>query len=157
MVLKILLALVLGLAGTGATAAADAGPKVEAAWARASIGGSQLSVAYATVISPAADRLVAVETPVAERAELHSHRMKSDGTMEMRGVDAIELKPGEPVVLKPNGPYHVMLTGLKAPLKQGDSFPMTFVFEHGGRVESRVTVESARAMEPTKKQPGAGS
>jgi copper(I)-binding protein len=106
-----------------------------------------------TVVSPVADRLIAVETPVAERARLHTHRMTSDGTMEMRGVEAIPLKPGESVTLKPNGEFHVMLMGLKQPLKEGESFPMTFVFEKGGRREATVKVESARAMAPT----GSGS
>jgi copper(I)-binding protein len=154
MITRAVLGLLLTVAAAGLAWGAD-GPRVEDAWARATIGRSQVSVAYMTVASPVADRLVAVETPVAERAELHTHRMKSDGTMEMRGVDAIALKPGESVVLKPNGEYHVMLMGLKQPLKQGESFPMTFVFERGGRREATVRVESARAMAPT--QQGSGS
>jgi copper(I)-binding protein len=149
MTMKPLLVLLAALALSGFALAQDPGPRVDGAWARATIGRSQLSVAYATVSSPVADRLVAVETPVAERAELHTSGKKSDGTMEMRGVEAIPLKPGEPVLLKPNAEYHVMLMGLKQPLKEGESFPMTFVFEHGGRRQVTVKVESARAMAPT--------
>ncbi|MBI1777758.1 MAG: copper chaperone PCu(A)C [Proteobacteria bacterium] len=133
----------------------EAGPRIEAAWARATIGRSQLSVAYMTIVSPLADRLVAVATPVAQ-AQLHAHTMLGDGTMQMRPVDAIQLKPGEPIVLKPNGSYHLMLTGLKQPLKEGDSFPMTLTFEHAGTREVLVKVENARAMAPQPKQ-GSGS
>jgi copper(I)-binding protein len=158
MLIRTALVLLLALAGplslgVGAAAAEEPGPKVERAWARATFGRSQLSVAYMTVSSPTADRLVAVETPIAEHASLHSHLMKSDGTMEMRSVEAIPLKPGESLTLKPNGEYHVMLTGLKQPLTKGESFPMTLVFERGGRKEVTVRVESARAMAPTE---GAG-
>ena len=135
-------------------AAQDAGPRVDQAWARATIGRSQVSAAYASLTSQSADRLIGVETPIAQHAELHTHTMKSDGTMEMRGVDAIALKAGETVVLKPNGPYHVMLIGLKQPLKPGESFPMTFIFQNGGRKTATVKVESARAMGPSV---GAGS
>ena len=98
MALRIILALALALAGTGIAAAADSAPTVEAAWARATIGRSDVGVAYATVASPVADRLTSVETPVAAHAQLHSHRMNSDGTMEMRAVEALPLEPGKPVV-----------------------------------------------------------
>jgi copper(I)-binding protein len=149
-----LMLLILG-AGSNLSEAAESGPKIEGAWARATIGRSQISVAYMTVTSPIADRLVAVETPVADSAELHTHLMKSDGTMEMRPVDGLDLKPGETVTLKPNGPYHIMLSGLKQPLKQGESFPMTFVFKEAGKREAVVVVENARAMAPSAK--GSGS
>ena len=43
--------------------------------------------------------------------------------------------------LAPGG-YHVMLMGLKAPLKEGQSFPLTLTFEHAGKVEVEVMVES---------------
>jgi hypothetical protein len=39
--------------------------------------------------------------------------------MKMRQVDAIDLPAGQTVELKPGG-YHLMLMGLKAPLKDGD-------------------------------------
>ena len=156
MAIRYVLTLFLLIVGAGGVArATEDGPKVEGAWARATIGRSQLTVAYATVTSAVADRLIAVETPLAERAELHTHLMKADGTMQMRPVDGIDLKPGEPVVLKPNGEYHIMLIGLKQPLKQGDTFPMTLIFQKSGKREAVVTVENARAMAPSAK--GAGS
>jgi copper(I)-binding protein len=36
---------------------------------------------------------------------------------------------------------HLMLIGLKAPLKEGDSFPMTLQFERAGTVEVKVIVD----------------
>ncbi len=116
-------------------------------WARASIGQAQAAAAYLTVMNKGSlpDRLVAAEGDVANRVELHTHMMQ-DGVMKMRQVDAIEVAPGEPAVLKPGG-LHVMLMGLKAPLVEGKSFPLTLVFEKAGRVEIEVPIGEGTAME----------
>ncbi len=116
-------------------------------WARASIGQAQAGAAYVTVMNQGSlpDRLIAVEGEVANRVELHTHMME-DGVMKMRPVKAIEVAPGEPAVLKPGG-LHIMLIGLKAPLVEGQSFPLTLVFENSGRVEIEVPIGEATAME----------
>ena len=112
-------------------------------WARASIGQAPNGAAYMTITTEGAeaDRLLAAESTVAKRVELHSHTM-ADGVMKMRPVEAIEVAPGEPTLLQPGG-LHVMLMGLKAPLKMGESFPMTLVFERAGRVEVEIKIEEA--------------
>ncbi|MCW8860848.1 MAG: copper chaperone PCu(A)C, partial [Rhodospirillales bacterium] len=51
--------------------------------------------------------------------------------------------------LQPGGD-HVMFMGLNAPLKEGDTFPLTLVFKNAGEVTINVTVKAAGAM-------GAGS
>src|SRR5690606_19241515 len=66
--------------------------------------------------------------------------------MKMRAVDTIEVAPGETLRLAP-GRFHVMLMGLKAPLVEHDSFPMTLHFEHAGDVEVAVIVESVATMQ----------
>ena len=116
-------------------------------WARASIGQAQAGAAYVTVMNKGSlpDRLVAVEGEVANRVELHTHMMDG-GVMKMRQVEAIEVAPGEPAVLKPGG-LHIMLMGLKAPLVKGESFPLTLVFERAGRVEIEVSIGEGTAME----------
>lgn len=40
----------------------------------------------------------------------------------------VDLQPGEAAVLRPGG-LHVMLIGLRAPLKEGEKFPLTLTFE----------------------------
>ena len=57
---------------------------------------------------------------------------KTDGVMKMREVEGLELKPGDMITFAPGG-YHIMLIGLKAPLKVGDSFPLTLTFQVGRR------------------------
>lgn len=117
-------------------------------WARASIGRAKAGAAYLTIANGGAevDRLIAADTPAAKRAQLHTHVMES-GVMKMRPLEAAEIAPGEPVVFRPGG-LHIMLMGLKAPLKEGDSFPMTLSFEKAGKIEVRVKIEAPTAMEP---------
>ena len=63
----------------------------------------------------------------------------------MRPVSTIDVKPKGQTMLKPGG-LHVMLIGLKQPLKQGESFPLTLTFEKAGELDVSVVVEKAGAM-----------
>jgi copper(I)-binding protein len=120
--------------------------QITSPWARATPGGATTAAAYMTIMSPTADRLVAVSTPIAKKAELHT--MTMTGTvMKMRQIAAIDLPAGLPVTLKPVG-IHIMLTGLAQPLKQGQSFPLTLTFAKGGTHEVTVAVEKVGAMGP---------
>jgi periplasmic copper chaperone A len=65
----------------------------------------------------------------------------------MRPVEALEVKPGTPTVLKPGG-YHIMLMDLKGPLVVGHSFSVTLTFEKAGKVEATAKVEKVGAMAP---------
>jgi periplasmic copper chaperone A len=129
------------------TAAAQAGDvQIKDAWARATPGGAQTAAAYVTIESTAGDRLTGASTPAAQKAELHS--MTMDGNvMKMRQVDAIDLPAGQAVTLKPGG-YHIMLTGLAQPLKEGQSFPLTLTFAKAGTQDVTVTVQKVGAMGP---------
>ncbi|MBM3598972.1 MAG: copper chaperone PCu(A)C [Alphaproteobacteria bacterium] len=122
--------------------------QVEQAWARATAGQMRTGAAYMTLVNTGTepDRLIAVATPAADKAELHTHVMEGD-VMRMRALTAVEVNPGSPSVLKPGG-LHVMLMGLKAPLKAGDSFALALTFEKAGRIETTVKVGAAGASGP---------
>jgi copper(I)-binding protein len=131
-------ALAVGQApSSGRAAAADL--EVHHPWARASLGAHQTGAAYLALVNfgESADRLVAVSTPAAKRAELHGHSMDDQGVMKMRPVEAIEVTPKSEAHLQPGG-LHVMLMGLVAPLKEGDAFPMTLRFEKAGEIQVTV-------------------
>jgi periplasmic copper chaperone A len=133
--------------GHPVTLAADEGSGInlEHVWARATPGGATTGAAYFTVSSTALpDHLVGASTPVAALAELHE-TTNDNGVMKMRPVASITLDPGKPVTLKP-GSFHVMMTGLKSPLKVGDSFPLTLTFEHAQPVTVSVPVEATGGM-----------
>ncbi len=91
------------------------------------------------------DRLLRVSSPVAARAEIHTMSMDSAGIMRMREAGEIALAPGAAIKMRPGDGYHVMLMGLKQPLKEGDSFAMTLEFERGGRAEVKVVVQVPKA------------
>lgn len=121
---------------------------VSGPWARASAGKVKNGAAYVTQIvnnGHQVDRLTGVDTPAAKKASLHTSKMEDD-IMKMLPVKAIEVKPGEPAVMKPGG-LHIMLMGLKAPLKMGDMFPMTLTFEKAGTLEIKVMVVEPGAMD----------
>ena len=87
---------------------------------------------------------MSASTPVANKAELHTH-IKDGDVMKMREVQSIEIGPHSKVMLKPGG-LHVMLMGLKEPLVKGSHFPLTLVFEKAGKMTVDVSVEGVAAM-----------
>jgi periplasmic copper chaperone A len=114
------------------------GISIDSAWSRTAMPG-RTGVVYLTITdSGAADRLTAVASPIAAKAELHES-FTEQGVAKMRAVDALPVTPGKPVTLAPGG-YHIMLMGLRQELKPGDSFPVTLSFEHAGQVAATVTV-----------------
>lgn len=141
------IALLLGLA-TAAEAQPASGPpiRVEGPWARATIGGARTGAAYLTILNqgPADDRLVAISTPVAGIAELH-RTVEEQGIMKMLPVPALEIEAGAKIAFEPGG-YHIMLMKLRAPLKEGQTFPLALTFAKAGRIEVAVKVEKAGAM-----------
>ncbi len=126
---------------------AESGPiKIEQVWSRAAPQG-RTGVLYLTATdSGAPDRLVGVDTLVADKVELHES-LNENGVMKMRPVDSIPVAPGKPLVLKPGG-YHVMLMGLRHTLKKGDSFPVTLHFAQAGDVPATAHVAEAGAEMP---------
>lgn len=93
-----------------------------------------------------ADRLLSASTPVAASVEIHHMHMDGD-IMRMRAVPALDLPAKSEVRLRHstrNG-YHLMLTGLTAPLKDGDRFSLTLRFERAGEHEVQVWVQTPRA------------
>lgn len=147
---KLLLAAVLALAPLPAFAAdATLGPlQVDQPWSRATAASARNGGAYLVVrnAGPDGDRLVAAATTVAGRAELHTH-IDDSGVMKMRHVPAIDVPAGGQAVLKPGG-FHVMLMELKAPLAEGQRFPLTLTFEKAGSVTVEVAVGKPGAMGP---------
>lgn len=112
---------------------------VEAPWVRESLPQQQATGAFMRLHADAADvRLVGASSPLAEVAEIHEMRM-TDNIARMQRVDAIPLKAGETVDLMSGG-YHLMLMGLKGPMRKGQVVPLTLVFEYAGGRRESVTI-----------------
>jgi copper(I)-binding protein len=142
---------VLGLAGIIMADAASAKDynlgslKIEQPWARATV--TQTGGAYLTIDNGGPpDKLVGVQTEVAQKAELHRHIMEGN-VMKMVPVPGGIALPAGKTTLQPGG-YHIMLLGMKGPLKPGTTFPLKLTFEKAGTIEVTVTVAKAGAMGP---------
>lgn len=120
--------------------------QVHEAWARASAGQAANGGAFMKIenTSPHEERLLSAAADVAKTVELHTH-IKEGNVMKMRRVESIAVPMYGAVELMPGG-LHVMLIGLKAPLKEGDTFPLTLTFEHAGKITVPVTVQGVGAM-----------
>ena len=118
-------------------------------WARATPGAAKNGAAFMIIHNHGAspDRLLTAASEAAARVELHTH-LNNNGVMQMREVDAIDVPAGGMAELKPGG-FHVMLMGLKKPLKEGESFPLTLTFEKAGSTTVEVKVEGVGAMGST--------
>ena len=143
------IAFVLLLAGIGAASAHSyklGALEIGHPWARATpptapTGGGYLSVKN-TGTEP--DRLISASSPVAGAVQVHEMKMEGN-VMRMRELDGpLEIKPGETVTLAPGG-LHLMMMGLKAPLKQGEKIPLTLVFEKAGKIDVELLVEAMGA------------
>ena len=139
--MMIVSAALLPLAAVGAGAADNGGPTIDRAWARATPGSATTGAVYFRIESPIDDRLIGVASPVARKAELHTH-VEENGLMLMREVEGgLAVPAGQTVELKSGGLLHVMLIDLKQKLKAGDSFPLTVTFEKAGSRNVTVKVE----------------
>ena len=117
--------------------AAQAQVKVDDPWVRATVAPQKATGAFMQLTSAKAVKVVSASSPAAAVVEIHEMKM-DDGVMKMRAVDALPLPAGQAVALKP-GSYHVMLMGLKAPIKAGETVPLTLTVE--GEDKQRTTVE----------------
>ena len=109
-------------------------------WVRATVAGQSVAAAYMDIMAKTPAALVAVETPVAARAELHAMAMEG-GVMKMRPLEKLELPANRTVNLKPGG-HHVMLVEVKRELKAGERVPLKLTFQDRRGVKSTLQVEA---------------
>jgi copper(I)-binding protein len=124
-----------------ASAAASAQVTVDKPWVRTTVAQQTTTAAYLTITSAQGGKLVSASSPVAAVVDVHEMKMAGD-MMKMRTVDALPLPAGKPVEFKPNG-YHLMMTGLKAPVKAGDVVPIQLVVEDAQGKRETVDVKAA--------------
>jgi periplasmic copper chaperone A len=148
-----MLALFLLVAAVAAPAQAEevkAGDLViSQGWSRATPNGAKIGSGYLTIENKGTtpDRLVAVSADVAGKVEVHEMTM-NNGVMTMRPVgNGLTIDPGKTVKLAPGG-HHLMMFDLKSPLKQGDTLPISLIFEKAGKVNVSLAVEGIGAQGP---------
>lgn len=127
----------------------DGGITVEAPWSRATPPGARVGIGYMTIRNEGAepDRLIGARSERVPQTEVHSMSI-TDGVMEMDELtDGLEIPANGTARLEP-GSYHLMLVGLEEPLVEGESVPVTLLFETAGEVEVELAVGSIGARGP---------
>jgi len=86
------------------------------------------------------DRLIAVETPLAQEAVM-KELDTSTGIVRPREIDELSIPGNSKVSFRP-GVQQITLVGLRQGVEPGTSIPVTFVFERAGRVKTDVQIEN---------------
>lgn len=95
------------------------------------------------------DRLLGVDSPISDDAQLHEHAQTSGGTMKMQQVPSVTVPAGKDLTFAP-GAYHVMLMQPKerSLLSDGKRFPLTLHFEKAGDITVEVAVQKQAPADP---------
>ncbi|MBZ9713125.1 copper chaperone PCu(A)C [Deinococcus multiflagellatus] len=116
---------------------AQAGPTatltVEAARVVAVPPGVEETSVFGTLRNPGGRplRLTGVESPAADHAMLMVTRTDAQGRTGMQMTDALTVPAGGELVLSDTGD-HIMLMGLRAPLREGEPVALTLTDDAGG-------------------------
>lgn len=86
------------------------------------------------------DVLLAVESPVAAKVEIHASTSTNGVTRMSRLKDGVRVPANGSARLEPGG-IHIMLIKLNRPLAVGDKAPATLVFRDAGRVPIEFMVQ----------------
>jgi periplasmic copper chaperone A len=121
--------------------------EIKGAWVRAIPPASSLTAAYMVIENKGNedDRLVKVSSIDSDSAEIHATSVNEQGVANMKKVDAIDIPAGKGAELKPGG-YHIMLIGLKKPLKVGDEVELNLKFGKAGTINVRSEVKEMTGM-----------
>ena len=130
----------LGLSLLGLAFQVSAQTRVDDAWVRATVPNQSASGAFMSVTADSDSKLLSVASPAAKDVQIHEMTMKND-VMSMGPVKSVNLPAGKAVNFDPNG-YHVMLMGLTAQLKEGDSVPLTLTIENAKGEKETVEVKA---------------
>lgn len=123
------------------TAQVQAGEiKVSDAWTRATAPGQENGSVGLVITSQKDARLIAVTSPVAASAEIHTMTM-DNGVMKMRQLEDLPLPAKQAVTLGP-GSDHLMLFGLKHALKAGDKVPLTLTVQFADKRTEKINIKA---------------
>jgi len=133
--------LLFGAAALLCAAQAFAGEvTVSGAWVRATAPGQDSAAVSLNITSRQEARIVGASSPVAQRVEIHTMQHEN-GMMMMRQADSLPLPAKHEVAIGAGD--HLMLTGLKHALKEGDSILLTLIIEFADKRKEEITVRAA--------------
>ena len=122
--------------------------RVEGAWARATAAGRDSASVFMFITSKQDATLTGASSPVSKAVELRTMIHKG-GTMETLVIEKIGLPANKRVDMTSIHGYHLTLTGLNAPLKAGETVPLTLDIETADKKSIRI--EMRAEIKPLKK------
>ncbi|MDD5299349.1 MAG: copper chaperone PCu(A)C [Gallionella sp.] len=123
--------------------------QVEGARTRATVPGQETAMVYFSITSKQPATLVGASSAASKTAELHLMTHKN-GMMRMQEIKSIDLPANERVEMTEHG-YHLVLSGLKTPLKAGATVPLTLNIEMADKRSVKVNVKAE--VKPLKNAP----
>lgn len=112
---------------------------VTGAWVRATAPGQDSAAVSMHISTRKSARLMAVSSTAAERVEIHVMKHEN-GMMMMREVGELALPANQEVVLGSGN--HLMLVGLKQPLKAGGSLALRLTVEYADKHKEVIAVQA---------------
>jgi len=115
--------------------------KVTKVWARATAPGQDSASVQLTITSKKDATLIGVASGSAQRGEIHTMVMEGD-VMKMRAIESLPLPAKKTVTLGADG-NHLMLIGLKNPLKAGRKLPFAITVKFADGKTSVIRILAA--------------
>ena len=109
-------------------------------WVRATVAQQKSTGAFMKLQAAKDTTLISATSPLTPTVEVHEMRLQGD-VMRMREVPSISLSAGQAVELRPGG-YHIMLLNLQHQVKEGETVPLTLVFEGSDGARETVAVNA---------------
>jgi len=105
--------------------------QVRNSWVREPIGGHPITGAYMELNNTSSSTREIIKISSVQVGRVEIHQMEDDnGTMRMRKVESLILRPGEQRNLQPGG-LHLMLMEISDVLNVGDTLSLMFHFSDG--------------------------
>jgi len=118
-------------------------PKVAHAWVRLPAIPGQPAAAYFTLIGGrSGEKLIQVESAMAQRVELHDNMAGMGGMTAMTPLGQVDLPAGTTIAFAPGG-KHAMVYGVDKAVSPGTAIPLRFGFASGKTAEAEAKTVAA--------------
>jgi hypothetical protein len=115
--------------------------QVDGAWVRATPAGRNSANVYFFITSKQDATLTSASSPASQTVAMRTMAHKG-GMMKTLDVQSIELPANKRMDMTSEHGYHLALVDLKAPLKAGDTVPLTLNIEMAGKQSVKVDVRA---------------
>ncbi len=146
MSLNLKMATAVVAAAFATSALAEGTIQIDDAYARSSGQHAKAGAAFMMIVNTGDtdDRLIGAESDVAARTELHTHEVDANGVAKMVHLEEGFVIPAGESHMLARGGDHLMFMGLTQPFENGETVPVTLIFENAGAVVVEIPVDLDR-------------